>query len=274
MSILPSGWKRRVVALALGLGALLLSATGARAQATYAWNQTGSGAFSTAGNWTPSRTSPQATDILVISGTSTPAPTITDVQTETIARLRIINGANVALSANTNSRVLTLVGTGTPALDIAAGSTLAMQGTRAYEIALGSGATASIAGSVSMADQAQILTSPDMGAITFLAGSSFATLSGFRGNPFGATGTANVAVFQSGSTYTHNAGNDPFALTAPASKAVFQPGSTFVVRASSGVTADGRAYANLTVDNSTALTASGTGTFQFQTLLVNTGSSF
>src|SRR5439155_1380833 len=38
--------------------------------------------------------------------------------------------------------------------------------------------------------------------------------------------------------------------------------------------ADGRAYANLTVDNSTALTASGTGTFQFQTLLVNTGSSF
>ncbi len=254
--------------------ATFVTAMPAMAQTTYTWNQTVSAPWTTASSWTPTRTTPQTTDVLVVNGTNTPAAIITDVPTQTIGRLRLINGASVTASATSNSRVVTLNGAGTPALDIGAGSTLAIQGTRAIELALASGATATIAGNVSFQDAANRLTSPDAGAITFTSGAGFTTLTGFTGNPFNNTGTAGIAVFQSGSTYTHNAGGDPFGLAAPASKVVFQSGSTFVVRSAAGFVASGRTYGNLTIDNNSAPSTSGTGAFQFQTLLVKTGSSF
>src|SRR5205814_4687394 len=74
--------------------------------------------------------------------------------------------------------------------------------------------------------------------------------------------------------YTQNAGADPFGLAAPSSKVVFQAGSTAAFRTTAGFVADGRTYANLTVQNNTALSTSGTGNLQFQTLVLEAGSSF
>src|SRR5262249_33185738 len=57
------------------------------------------------------------------------------------------------------------------------------------------------------------------------------------------TGPTNVAVFQSGSTYTHNAGVHPFALPPPDSRVVFQPGSLARYLGSTGSQAfAGRVY--------------------------------
>ena len=264
---------RQTMAMGAGLIAFVCSAPSVWSQTTYTWNQTGSASYSTAANWTPTRSSPQNTDVLVINGATTPSPTVQDVATQTIGRLRVIGGASVVMTQS-STRILTLTATGVPALEIAAGSSLTLSGVRTLEITLAAAATATIAGNLAFADNANKLNAATAGAITFAAGSSFSTLAAFRNNPFGATGTANVAVFQSGSTYTHNAGGDPFGLTAPASKVTFQPGSMFVARSATGFATDGRTYGNLTIDNNTSVSNSGSGSFQFQTLQVNAGSSF
>src|SRR5580765_1837900 len=49
---------------------------------TYTWNQTGTAIFTTAGNWTPARTTPALTDILVFNNGAT--TTATGVTSQTI----------------------------------------------------------------------------------------------------------------------------------------------------------------------------------------------
>src|SRR5205807_3894511 len=51
---------------------------------TYAWNQTGTAAYTTATNWTPTRTTPAVTDVLVFDNNATTI--VTSVPTETIAQ--------------------------------------------------------------------------------------------------------------------------------------------------------------------------------------------
>lgn len=68
------------------------------AQITYTWN-VATGDFGTATNWTPTRTSPAANDVLVFNGSTQANPTVTNIGTQIIGRLRVINGANVNFSS-------------------------------------------------------------------------------------------------------------------------------------------------------------------------------
>ena len=75
-------------------------------QTTYAWNQNTAGAFGTAANWTPTRSAPATSDVLVIDGSVTPTTTITGLATQTIGQLMVINSAYATLTA-TSAATLT-----------------------------------------------------------------------------------------------------------------------------------------------------------------------
>lgn len=94
-------------------------------QTTYTWNQTAGGNWATAANWTPSRTSPATTDILVINNGGTQS--ITNVTTQTIGRLVVGGSTNLTLTPNGGARTLTISNTGL-ALQVQSGSTLTLNG--------------------------------------------------------------------------------------------------------------------------------------------------
>ncbi|MES2654390.1 MAG: T9SS type A sorting domain-containing protein [Bacteroidota bacterium] len=69
------------------------------AQTTYTWN-VATGDFTAAASWTPTRTTPATNDVLVFNGSTQANPIVTNVSTQTIGRLRVINGANVIFSTS------------------------------------------------------------------------------------------------------------------------------------------------------------------------------
>jgi len=122
-----------------------------RAGITYTWNQTGTAAYGTAANWTPTRTLPATDDILVFDGATTPTPTVTGVTTETIGKLLFTNSANVIFQSAASVTLTISGGTGTD-FDIPGGSTLQLASTAAnsINIAYTGAQTASIAGTLSL----------------------------------------------------------------------------------------------------------------------------
>ena len=262
-----------VVALVALLAVLI--APSAFAQTTYTWNKTASASWATSSNWTPVRTTPATNDILVFNGASTATCIVTAVPQQTIGRLRFIGNVNATLSAAA-AVTLTISGATNPALDLTAGSTvtLAGSGTTPITLSMGTTSTALIAGNLNFTNQAHVLTSTVASAIQFNSPAVFTAGTSFSGSPFGTTGTANVVVFNSGSTYTNTAGNGPWGLAAPSSRVVFNSGSKQIWRATAGIQTSGRTFANLTVQNNTALSAAGTGDFAVDTLTVESGSSF
>lgn len=214
---------------------------------TYTWNATGTASYATAANWTPARTTPLADDILQINGSGTII--LTNVPTQTIGQLHISNNTTVELQS-TVAATLTIAGyTGTD-LSVEAGSALNIaQTTNAITIAVGAGATGSIAGSVTYTNAAHKLTAANASGITFQNGSSFTAGTGFSGNAFGASGSvSNSVVFSSGSTYIAIAGSNPFANNQPNSVVVFNTGSLYKIIGNVTPSFSGRTYANLEID--------------------------
>jgi len=247
---------------------------------TYVWTGTVSTDWQVAANWSPMRTALATADVLVFDGTGTPAPTVTNVPTQTIAALRLVNTANpVTLSALAAPQTLTLSGgTGTD-LSIASGSLLTLAGSNALTIALTAGGTqpqGTVSGQIIMQGAGHRLTGANASEITFNSGAFFTTSTGFTGNAFG-TGTAGSVVFASGSVYFHNAGDSPFGTAGGSAVCVFQTGSTAKWFTSSGFQASGRTYANLEIGDGTTATGvsdTGTGDFQFDDLTIkSTGSA-
>ncbi|HYE64248.1 MAG TPA: Calx-beta domain-containing protein, partial [Pyrinomonadaceae bacterium] len=264
--------RKAVTFLAAICCALLLSAT-ANGQTTYTWTPAlESTDYQLAANWNPARVTTAPDDILVIDGGATPSPIITNLQTESIGQLKLINNANPTISAMSPSTLTISGGSGTD-FEIEAGSFLIIDGSDAVTITLAGGATASVAGSITVTGGAHQLTAASTSAITFQSGGIFTTAAGFSGHAFGTTSLDSI-IFASGSQYVHNAGSDPFGATAPDSVVVFQSGSTYIQRTSGAPSASGRTYANLTLENGASWNTSGSGDFQFQTLSIEAGSSF
>jgi hypothetical protein len=67
---------------------------------TYTWVGSISGDYQVAGNWTPTRTTPASTDILVFDGAQEISDTITNIPTQTIASFSSSNNAAIGLTAN------------------------------------------------------------------------------------------------------------------------------------------------------------------------------
>ncbi len=236
---------------------------------TYTWNQTGVGSFNytTAANWTPARTSPATNDILVFAGVS--GTVITNVPSQTVGQITIPAATNVALQG-LGANTITINGNASADdFSIAAGSTLNLNGASGLTIALATGATASINGTITFASPSR-LTGANANAISFKSGSTFNIASGLVSAPFGLGGVANSVVFESGSNYIQSAGLNPFQLAAPSSLVQFQAGSNQTINVASA-DFSGRTYGNLTLG--AVVSASNAGAATIRSLVINSGAS-
>lgn len=269
-------WFRLGALTVFTLAALFLFETKtARAATTYTWTQATSTDYQLATNWTPARVLTATDDILIFDGATTPSPAITNVPTQTIGRLRTVNGANTATFSATGSVTLTIAGdgnSGTADFEIDSTSFVILSGANAISVSLAAGASGSVSGQMTVTGGAHKLLAANASGITFQNGAVFYTASGFTGNAFGSGGTSNTIVFASGSQYQHNAGSNPFGSAAPSSKVVFQSGSLYVHRVSAEPSFSGRTYANFEYDNSGGTSsASGTGALSMDNLTVTAG---
>src|ERR1700682_2382097 len=130
--------------LSMGVVTATLFYNRARAATTYTWNQTGTASWATAGNWSPTRTTPALDDILVFNNGAT--TTVTNVPTQTIGQLAVSGSTTVNLQAAA-AGTLTIAGGVGADLDVQSGSALNCNTTNAITIAVGAGATGSIGGS-------------------------------------------------------------------------------------------------------------------------------
>ncbi len=100
-----------------------VGSTLSNAQTTYTWIGTTGGSWAISTNWSPTRTTPAATDIILFNGAT--ALNITAVPTQTIGSLTVTNNSNITLTGATGALTLSING---PALSnnlvIDAGSTL------------------------------------------------------------------------------------------------------------------------------------------------------
>jgi len=236
--------------LGLSFVAILLFTTAASAQTTYTWNQTGSALWTTSTNWTPTRTTPAADDVLVFNNGAT--TTATAVTSQTIGQLLISGNTNVTLQADPAAPtpdVITVAGGTGDDLTVTSGSVLNVNTANALTIALNTGTTGIIGGSVAFAAGAHKLTSAIASGITFQSNSVFTSGTGVSGAPLGTV--ANSVVFFSGSTYVFIAGTNPF----PASQ--FQTGSLFSNQGSGTPSFSGRTYGNFEQKTASTTTVSG-----------------
>ncbi|TWH99435.1 hypothetical protein IQ05_03063 [Flavobacterium tiangeerense] len=223
------------------------------AQTTYTWNQTGSASFGLAANWSPSRDTPAANDILVFNNGAT--TTVTDVPTQTIVGLTVAANTNVTLNTSaTPAKILTITnGLSGADFSVESGSQLNVAitgGAFPLTIAIGTGATGIVAGSMTFssatANTINTITAADASGLTFTNGATLTQSTNSTGSIFG-NGTSNSVIFASGSTFIQAAGSNPFQKTQPASVVVFQTGSLFKIIGNISSAFSGRTYPNLEI---------------------------
>jgi hypothetical protein len=240
------------------------------AQTTYTWNQTGAASWIIASNWTPSRITPAANDILVFNNGA--LITTTNIPTETIGQLLIINNTTVNLQGAAIGITLTIAGLPGDDLVINAGSSLNINvATNVTNIFLATGATGGIYGNMTFSNAAHKLDAADANAIIFNSPAIFTQDIGCTSNVFTAAGTANAIVFASGTSFVQNAGANPFGLVQPNSKVIFQTGSLFKYQQTVFAAFTGRTYANFELNSALNQNATGAALLTIDDLTITSG---
>ena len=234
----------------------------------YTWNQTGTAAWTTATNWTPTRTVPAANDVLTFDNGAASA-IASSVPSQVVGRILVTNNTNISLQASA-SATLTVGGDAGTDLSVAAGSTLQLTGGSAVTIALAAGATGEIAGTTNLVGGAHRLIATNVGSLVYLNGGKCTAGVSFSGNPFGTT-SLNSVVFQSGSLYRHIAGANPFGATAPNSVVTFLAGSRYRLDGPLTPAMSGRTYADFEYNNGGAQSPSGGSPVTLDSLVVTQG---
>ena len=252
---------------------------------TYTWVGGLSADWQQPTSWSPARLAPNPADVLIFDGGVTPAPAVSNVPTQTVAALRLTNGADVALKASTVAapQTLTLAGATGSDLLVPSGGRLTLSDSSALRINLSSGSAGTVGGGMTFEGGAHRLIGNAAGALTFQGGAIFGTAADFTGNPFGTgasgDGAAGSVVFADDSDYFHNAGESPFGGEGSGPVVLFQTGSRATWLTASGFQASGRTYADLIVGKedpggvAVSLSAGGPGNFQFDNLRVNSTST-
>ncbi len=170
------------------------------AQTTYTWNLGGNGSYATSTNWTPTRTTPAANDILLISDAGTHS--ISNVPTQTIGRLSISNNTTVLLSAAAGITLTVGDVTGTD-LSVATGSSLTLSTN--VSLTLSNDASADINGSL-IINAGRTYNTNNTNVVTTVAGT-------ITNNGTLTCATATKLLFQASSIYNHaqNGGTIPTA---------------------------------------------------------------
>lgn len=266
------------LATVAGMTLVMLASISAAAFAvTYTWNQTGTASWATATNWTPTRTTPATSDVLVFDNGAT--TTATNVPTQTIAQLLLSSSTNVTLQSTAATATLSIGGTTGTDLDVPAGSSLNISNpavtAQVLIISVLTGATGSVSGAMSFSastiNTGHQLLAADASGVTFNSGAVFTQGLFNSGNVFG-SGTSNSVVFAGGSTFNQFAGANPFQKTQPASVVVFQTGSNFRLLFSATPSFSGRTYSNFEYNPGTGTnSATGGGTLTIDNLTVSSG---
>ncbi|MGI8908790.1 MAG: beta strand repeat-containing protein [Candidatus Sumerlaeaceae bacterium] len=250
------------------------------ASQTYTWVGGSTGAWNDAANWGPSpRTTPKYNDVISLDGVTA---TITDVQDQHLAGLKVLNGTSVTLQSNNGIQRL-FIWNGdagaTADFSVAAGNTLTFGGPSSsgqkggIYLDLNGSSTGAIDGDVVLRAQQVVtphhLTSKLAGGLSINSGGTIANApdASTNGNAFGGGAvagghvtegawgqTANTpgVVFQSGSSYhagglsngtTSAAGpTNPFVLTAPNSMIEMKLGSNYVAWGTGAPAYSGRTF--------------------------------
>ncbi|MBP6024229.1 hypothetical protein [Ferruginibacter sp.] len=217
---------------------------------TYIWTP-GSTDWQLATNWTPNRTVLLTSDVLLFNNGVT--NTVTNIPTQTVGQLLVGNNTTVNLQGAVAGTILTIGGflLSGHDLEVAAGSTLNINGANATTITLSTGATGNITGNMAFSTSLHRLDAFDGNAINFNSPSVFSQNTGCTGNVFTATGTFNSIVFNTGTTFVQNTGANPFGYAAPNSKVTFNSGSLFRMQQNAAPSFSGRTYANYEVNFAT-----------------------
>ncbi|NOS85880.1 MAG: T9SS type A sorting domain-containing protein [Ignavibacteria bacterium] len=228
---------------------ILISGNISLSQTVYTWNGSVNSSFSTGGNWTPFRQIGLVTDILVFENSGN--VNVTNVYQVTVGQLIVKNNTNLTMApASGNAKLLTIKGVSGEDLVVESGSSLKIFGNDpSLNFFVGTGATASISGNMSMEGAiAHYLNAADPMAIRFKSGSTFSQLC--PGSIFNTVGISNAVVFESGSNMkiNHPAATNPFGLAAPNSKVLFENSSILLVTNISTLSLSGRSLADLTVE--------------------------
>lgn len=227
-----------ILLLATVLAGLMLPAV-AHPASTYVWSGGAAGDWQAAASWAPLRAAPAADDILQFSSGGT--VTATNLPDEECGQLLVTNGTAVTLEAG-NIRIVTIYGDAGTDLEVAPGSSLNLGGNKAIKIFLESGATCSIAGSMTLAGAPHRLDARDAGAILFAVGATMTQAPLCTGSVFDISTTEDAVIFAAGSTFVSQAGANPFKLGQPASKVVFQSGSLYRHEQGASPSFSGRSY--------------------------------
>jgi len=236
---------------------------------TYTWNQTGSASWATAANWTPTRTTPGVFDNMVFNNGAT--TTVTAIPAQTVGSITVSGNTTVNLQ-NAGTTDLT-IGNGLAGADlsVASGSALNVNGANALALTLAAGATGSISGTMNFSTAPNTIIVTDASGLTFNSGSSLTQNTGNTGNIFGTTGTPNVVIFASGSTFEQIVGASPFGLTQPASKIIFNTGSLFKLSVANTPAFNGRIYANFEYNASGTSSPTGGNAVSIDNLTISQG---
>ncbi len=240
-------------------------------QHIYTWNSTGTASWTTAANWTPSRTTPATDDVLLFNNGATTIAT--NVPTQTISQVLVSNNTNVTLQSSAAVTVTIAGGSGAD-LSVGAGSTLQLTGASAVTLALAGSATGDISGTTSLAGAAHRMVALGAGSLAYGTGSTFVAGTGFSGNPFGTgsgTSALNSVEFRSGSLYQHIAGANPFGAGAPSSVVTFLAGSRYRLDGSITPSMSGRTYADFEYNVLGAQSPTGGNPLTLDSLIVTRG---
>ncbi len=248
-------------------------------QSIYTWSPTTTD-WTLPTNWIPART-PMANDILIFNAG---AYTVSNIPNETVGQLILNSNAIVNFQPAVNNTILTISGAAVGNdFVIQNGAELNVIDDRALTILIGNIATGDIKGTIhfggNLVNTSHRLLGTDVGSIVFTTPAKFTQ--GYRsvGNVFGNTGTANIIVFESGTTFILDGGTilnaNPFGLAQPASKVVFKSGSLYKHQQMGAISFSGRTYANFEY-NYPVTTPSNTGTnpTNIDNLRVTTGNLF
>ncbi len=224
-----------------------------RAPAIYRWANAVSGSWLVPANWNPVGV-PGSGDGVIFDPAG-PAYTVTNMPTGiSLVVLEVTNNNNVTLqtgSAGTVSMIpLPNFSSISPQFQVDAGSSLTVSGSNALNLNLPAGTTGAVGGSCNLQQASHTITVNDPLALLFSSGSYFSTgiipATGYSGNPFGATGTNNAVIFQSGAVCETFEGANPFG-NAGVNIVTFQAGSLFKYSDPNPATLpsiSGRTYAN------------------------------
>ncbi len=255
-----------LTAAATGLTGATSASFTVQSAGVYSWVGARYANWTDAASWSPARSSTSTSDILQFSNGD--SVIVSNVPTQTIGKLLITNNTRVKLRAAA-AVTLTVGSASGQNFSLASGSSLNLGSLYAISLTLPSGSTGIVAGSMLCDSAAHKILPTDSAALSFQNGSVITQ--SCSGNLFSNTGTANVVIFEDGSTFVFKTGSNPFALTAPNSRIVFKTGSNYRHESSNSPSLVGRVYANFEMNYATTITSTSSGNFTCDNLKVTVG---